>query len=247
MRNLLVLWFCVLTIAVTPLYAGQAKPTTRARTTTLTVTVTDGTGAPLEGATIRAVGPVSRTGTTDAKGVVRFVGVRPGEYRVRAELDQYVTLERMVTVARTPQAVEMSLSPAPAPPEPEPAPEPEPEPAPPAAPPGDPASLVVLDFIERNFIGTRQDVQRNELGCTASAATTLVQVREPVAERVLPDADEVLYVVAGEGTLRLGNEDVPLKATSLAVIPRGTARGLTRKGRNPLILLSVVSGPPCTK
>jgi len=243
MRILLPLWSCVLVLAASPLGAQQGSRS-RAATTTLTVTVADGTGAPLEGATVRATGPVSRTGTTDAKGGVRFVGVRPGTYRVRAELDEYVVLERMVTVARTAQTIELALTAVPAP-EPEPEPEPEPPPPPPP-PPGDSASLVVLDFIERNFIAARENVQRNQLGCTASAATTLVQVREPVAERVLTDADEVLYVVAGEGTLRLGNQDVPLKATSLAIVPRGTARGLTRKGRNPLILLSVVSGPPCT-
>jgi len=46
--------------------------------------------------------------------------------------------------------------------------------------------------------------------------------------------------------LRLGNKDVSLAAGGLAVVPRGTARGLTRKGKNPLMVLSVVSGPPCT-
>ena len=71
-------------------------------------------------------------------------------------------------------------------------------------------------------------------------------MRDSVEEKSLSDADEVLYVVAGEGTLRLGNKDVSLEAGGLAVVPRGTARGLTRKGKNPLMVLSVVSGPPCT-
>jgi mannose-6-phosphate isomerase-like protein (cupin superfamily) len=71
-------------------------------------------------------------------------------------------------------------------------------------------------------------------------------VRDSLEEKAQADADEVLYVVAGEGTLRLGNKDVSLQAGGLAVVPRGTVRGLTRKGKNPLMLLSVVSGPPCT-
>ena len=90
-------------------------------------------------------------------------------------------------------------------------------------------------------------LKEDQLGCTASAKTTLLQVRDPLPERAVADADEVLYVVAGEGTLRLGNRDVPLSATTLAIVPRGTVRALTRRGRNPLILLSTVSGPPCTK
>ena len=134
------------------------------------------------------------------------------------------------------------------------APEPEEKPAPPPPPPapvsnapaGDPKSVAVVDFVERNFISGRDAIKEDPLGCTASAKTTLVQVRDPLPERTLPDADEVIYVVAGEGTLRLGNTNVPLKATTLSVIPRGTVRGVTRKGRNPLIFVSVLSGPPCT-
>ena len=57
----------------------------------------------------------------------------------------------------------------------------------------------------------------------------------------------MLYVVAGEGTLRLGNRDLPLASSTIAIVPRGTVRGLTRKGKNPLIVLSVVSGQACTK
>jgi mannose-6-phosphate isomerase-like protein (cupin superfamily) len=93
----------------------------------------------------------------------------------------------------------------------------------------------------------RDGVKEDALGCTASAKTNLVQVRDPQPERALADADEVIYVVAGEGTLRLGNRDVALSATTLSVIPRGTVRGITRKGRNPLIFVSVLSGPPCTR
>ena len=89
-------------------------------------------------------------------------------------------------------------------------------------------------------------MKQDEVGCTASARTTLLQLREPGKEEARPDADEVLYVVAGEGTLRLGNRDLPLASSTVAVVPRGTVRGLTRKGKNPLILLSVVSGPACT-
>lgn len=238
MRILLLLWCCLLALAPAPVLAQRGV--------TLTVSVTDGQGSPLEGVQVRATGPVSRNGTTDAKGTIRFQRTRAGDYRVRAEHEGFITLERMVTIVKASRSVEMALLPAPEP-EPEPAAEPEPAPAPTAAaPPGKPASVTVVDFIERNFIPTDSDVKRDELGCTASATTTLVQVRAPLSERALEDADEVLYVVAGEGTLRLGNRDVPLEGSSLAVIPRGTVRGITRKGRNPLILLSIVSGQPCT-
>jgi mannose-6-phosphate isomerase-like protein (cupin superfamily) len=114
------------------------------------------------------------------------------------------------------------------------------------APPGDPRHLAIVDFVEKNLIGGREPVKEDELGCTASARTTLLQLRERGKEQARAEADEVLYVVAGEGTLRLGNRDLPLASSTVAVVPRGTVRGLTRKGKNPLIVLSVVSGPACT-
>ena len=114
------------------------------------------------------------------------------------------------------------------------------------APPGDARALSIVDFLESNHLTGRDLSRSDQLGCTASAKTTLIQVRDAIEEKSLADADEVLYVVAGEGTLRLGNKDVGLEAGGLAVVPRGTVRGLTRKGKNPLMLLSVVSGPPCT-
>jgi mannose-6-phosphate isomerase-like protein (cupin superfamily) len=114
------------------------------------------------------------------------------------------------------------------------------------APPGDARALSIVDFLESNHLSGRDPSRTDQLGCTASSKTTLIQVRDSLEEKAQADADEVLYVVAGEGTLRLGNKDVSLQAGGLAVVPRGTVRGLTRKGKNPLMLLSVVSGPPCT-
>jgi mannose-6-phosphate isomerase-like protein (cupin superfamily) len=175
-------------------------------------------------------GPVNREGETIANGTIRVTGLRAGTYRVRVEHVRFITLEREVTP----------------PPEPEPVEAPPPDPAQADTPPGEPRTLVVADFVEKNFIGSRDPIKEDELGCTASARTRLVQLRESTKEESSPDADEVIYVVAGEGTLRLGNKDVPLDSSALAVVPRGTARSLSRKGRNPLIVLSVVSGPSCT-
>lgn len=217
-----------------------------AATSTLTATVTDGGGLPLQGVQVTATGPVERDGTTLPNGVARFLNMRAGQYRLRFAHETFVLLERDVTIrAGAPLAIDVMLTRAP---EPEAPPEPETPAAAPAeaAPPGDPNVVELVSFIERNFISSRDDVKRDGLGCTASAETTLLQIREPIPERALPDADEVLYVVAGEGTLRLGNRDVPLSGSTMAVVPRGTVRGLTRNGRNPLIVLSVVSGPACT-
>jgi len=229
--------------------APRPRPAAPATATaTLTVNITDGGGLPLQGVDVRASGALDREGVSLATGFVRFLNLRGGDYRLRFAHPKFVLLERDVTMRPgVSQTIDVRLSPAPegeAPAEPAPAP-----PSANTAPPGEPASVAIPDFIEKNFIGGRDPLKENPLGCTASAKTTLVQVNNTLPERALADADEAILVVYGEGTVRLGNRDVSVssKALSLVVIPRGTVRGITRKGRNPLIFVSVLSGPPCTR
>lgn len=244
--------------APAPQPAPQTAParrstTQRARasaaTSTLEITVADPGGLPVQDVTVTATGPLDRQGTTLASGLVRFLNMRGGEYRLRFAHPRFVLLERDIAIRPgQPMSIDVTLSRASQEPEEPETPEtPPPAPAPASAPAGEPRSVAVVDFVERNFISGRDPIKEDQLGCTASAKTTLMQVRDPLPERALADADEVIYVVAGEGTLRLGNRDVPLAATTLAVVPRGTVRGVTRKGRNPLIFVSVLSGPACTR
>jgi mannose-6-phosphate isomerase-like protein (cupin superfamily) len=223
-----------------PPAAPRAAPSSGPRASTVTVTVT-------------VAGPVTRTVTTIANGTARLLGMRTGTYRLRFEHQGFITLEREVTMrAGALPEIDVTLSPGAAPPPPTVEETEAREKAPPEsereqAPPGDPRYVTIVDFLDKNLIGGREPSKRDELGCTASARTTLLQLRESGKEEARTDADEMLYVVAGEGTLRLGNRDLPLSSSTTAIVPRGTVRGLTRKGRNPLIVLSVVSGPPCTK
>ncbi len=228
--------------------APRPRPAAPASTATgtLTITVTDGGGLPLQGVDVTASGPLDREGSSLASGLVRFLSLRGGDYRLRFSHPKYVLLERDVTMRPgVSQSIDVMLSDAPDQPKEPPAPVPVPTPA--SAPAGEPRTTAVVDFVERNLISGRDPLKEDPMGCTASAKTTLVQVRDPLPERALADTDEVIYVVAGEGTLRLGNRDVSLSASTLAVVPRGTVRGITRRGRNPLIFVSVVSGPPCTR
>jgi mannose-6-phosphate isomerase-like protein (cupin superfamily) len=63
--------------------------------------------------------------------------------------------------------------------------------------------------------------------------------------RTHDDADEALYVVAGEGIEQVAGRSVPLSPGTLAVVPRGTPHTITRQGSRVLVLLSILSGPPC--
>jgi hypothetical protein len=230
--------------------APRSRPAPSTATATLTITISDGGGLPVQGVEVRASGPLDREGTSLASGLVRFLNLRGGEYRLRFTHPKFVLLERDVAMRPgVSQNIDVALSPSPAAEaQVEKAPPETPATAASNAPPGEPATVAIPDFIERHFIGGRDATKEDPIGCTASAKTTLVQVRDPLPERALADSDEVIIVVYGEGSLRLGDRDVALsaKALSLAVIPRGTVRGITRKGRNPLIFVSVLSGPPCT-
>jgi mannose-6-phosphate isomerase-like protein (cupin superfamily) len=223
----------------------------RATTSTITVQVTDPAGLPLSGVQVAAQGPVTRDATTAQDGAVRFANMRAGNYRLRFVREGSITLERDITM-RTgePLTVDVTLSAAPAPPKPvepeRPALVPVPSPvARPLGPPSDPKITPIPGFLEKNFIGGREGRRDSSLGCTSTATATLHQLREAWLNHAHDDADEWLYVVAGEGTLRMGNAEQRLQAGTFSLIPRTVTHAILPTGRNPLVVFSVLSGPPC--
>jgi len=55
----------------------------------------------------------------------------------------------------------------------------------------------------------------------------------------------MLYVVAGEATLTLAGRDQTISSGWYAVVPRGMSHTLTRRGKNPTIILTIAGGQPC--
>jgi len=171
----------------------------------------------------------------------------PGTYRLRFEHPGFITFEKEISLAAgKPLRASASLSAAPPPPPP---PKVEPAAPPPVTSPGPPGNYQanVVNFeswIDSSFIG-RAPSKRLASGCTASATTAMVQTNESIAERTRNDADETIYVVAGEGTLKMGGREHGLSASSLVTIPRGTTHSITRRGSRPLMFVSTLSGPPC--
>ena len=47
-----------------------------------------------------------------------------------------------------------------------------------------------------------------------------------------------------EGAVRIGGDDA-IYAGALVVLPNGTAHAFERRGKNPLIVLSTLTGSPC--
>ena len=222
----------------------QAAPVTRI---SMAVAVTDLAGEATPGVHVALSGPVAREGTTARDGIVRFQTLRVGTYRLRFESPDFVTFEREVTVKAGPLVeVEVTLSRVPE--KPAALPPPAPAQAAPSdaapAPPNANATVELLalpDWIERNLIGRSDPLRETVVGRAPGATARVVQVRDPIKDRVRGDADEMLYVIAGEGVLRAKGKEYNLTAGSFAVVPRGVAYTLERSGRNPLIALSMVS------
>jgi mannose-6-phosphate isomerase-like protein (cupin superfamily) len=222
-------------------------------TATLEIKVVDRSGRPISNAHVVTQGPTVREETTDKTGIVTLKPMTPGNYRVRAEGDGFVALEKEITVrgAVAPMQVIVSLAAAPAPPEPEPkaAAPPPPPPPPPAAPalgpPGEPRTLSIPTLAEHS-LGGRDPVKVFAIGCSGSSLSRLIVVHDAVPPGTNNDADETLYLVAGEATLTLGGaKEQAITPGWFAIVPRGTSYALEKKGKNPAILLSTVFGRPC--
>ena len=229
--------------------APQARPATQtpaaARPGSLVLTVTSATGEVLRDASVAVHGPTDRAGTTGASGAVTLQNMPAGTYRCRVVRDGFITLEKDVTIrAGARLATEAVLSPAPPPPAPPPPP---PAPAPPPSAvlsPGEPRVTSLPDLAEE-LLRQTQPITEREIGCSGATSTRLIVVRDNITLHDHPDADETLYLLAGDATLKLGDREQAVSAGWVGVVPRRMPHSVMRRGRNPIVVLSVRSGPPC--
>ena len=211
--------------------------------------VTDKSGNGIGEVNVAVSGPVDRSGPTAADGSISFRTMRAGTYRLRFEHERYITLEREVVVGTRASDVSVALNPAPAV-KPVAVTPPPPVTPPPATKSSgravDARTLSIPDFFEANAIGGSEPQKSSLLGCTDGGTATLLQVKEPMTNLVNPDADQVVYVVGGNGTIRVRDRDFKTPAGSFVLIPRGATYGVRREGRNPLVAVTVTMGAPCT-
>lgn len=242
----------LLTLLQAPAPATQAprpRPAAAATTTAL-LFITDGAGKPIDGVTVNVMGPVDREVKSPDSGPTRVDGLRAGTYRVRFTHDKFITFEKEIVWRAGTAAPEMSitLNVAPAPPAPPPPP---PAPVAPVTttqklpPPGAPKTVSLPDYIEKNFITNREPQKESLIGCSGLGQALLWQIRDPWNGRQHESADGMIYVVAGEGRLKLGEREFTVSSGAFAVVPRGTVYSLSRSGRNPLMILAVLAGAPC--
>jgi hypothetical protein len=230
--------------------APKPRPTGSATTTAL-LFITDSGGRALEDVTVTFTGPVDREVTSPASGPTRVQGLRAGTYRLRFERKGFITFEKELVWRAGTAAPELSITlnaapEAPAPPPPAPVvSKPKPEPPSKLPPAGSPKTMSLPDYIEKNFITNREPQKESLVGCSGVGQAMLWQIRDPWSGRQHASADGMIYVVGGEGSINIGGRDFPLNAGSFSVVPRGTPYSFTKRGRNPLIVLAVLSGAPC--
>lgn len=234
--------------ATTPPAPRRVAPSTA----TLEVKIVDRSGRPISDAHVIVQGPTARDETADKNGIVTLKTMAPGTYRVRAEHDGFFGLEKEVALraAVAPTQALLSLSFAPPPPEPEPKPAPPPPPPPPPPPAaalgplGEPRTLSIPDLAEHSLSG-RDAVKVFPIACSGASLSRLIVLHDAIPAGTNTDAEEMLYLVAGDATLTLGGKEQSISPGWFAVVPRGTSYALGKKGKNPAILLSTVNGRPC--
>lgn len=236
--------------------AGAPAPQTPPRTTPrrapaasarsgMAITVTTLQGATISGVQVALMGPTERSGETNASGQISFPGLQAGTYRLRFSGDDVTTFEKEVAVRAGQVAdVDVALSPAP---EPKVVVQPAPAPPPAAAivgPKGEPVTHSIGDLLEKEFVG-KQPRRETLLSCSGNERAAMIQLNDPMPERLYENADAIYYVLGGEGTLMLDGREMKLGLNGFASVPRGTSHSFSRRGNRLLVLLSVLSGEPC--
>jgi mannose-6-phosphate isomerase-like protein (cupin superfamily) len=233
-----------------PPRAAPRAATSTPSTATLAVQATDKSGNGIQGVAVEISGPVERSGLTGADGSISFRSMRAGTYRLRFEHEKYITLEREV-VMRGASEVAVALNPAPVKPVVTPPPPPQQAVAPPPEQRKlravDPRALSIPDFVDKNFIRSSEPQKSSLIACTDGGAARILQVKEPLNNQQNDTADQLLYVVAGAGTVRVRDQAYQAEPGWLVLIPRGVQHGIRREGRNPIIALTVALGAPCTE
>jgi mannose-6-phosphate isomerase-like protein (cupin superfamily) len=95
---------------------------------------------------------------------------------------------------------------------------------------------------ERN---SKQPHREVLLSCSGNTRNMLVILSEEQAQRIYDAAEATFYVISGQGAAHIGALQSVIGAGTFVSVPRGTPFSIGPQGKNPLILLSSLSGEPC--
>ena len=229
----------ILLLGVWSFPIAAQRGTARTGPVTFAVMVKDAAGTPITDVRVAVTGPVQRNSRTEGGRTV-FENLPAGDYTFRFEKNGYVPVEQQVTGrGAKPIPVEVTLEAVPPPPKPV-------APVPVIVPRSD-AKLVVLDmpaFIEKNYVGRSAD-KTTPMACATGGSSTLIQINVAITEHTHTDADEFIYVIAGQGSARMGDRVEPLGPGVFMMIPRGVAHAFAVGSKKPLVFVSTRAGDKC--
>ena len=111
-------------------------------------------------------------------------------------------------------------------------------------PKGEPVTYVSITiWLEKEFVG-REPRRETLLSCSGNERAAMIQLNEPMPQRLYEEADVVYYVLGGEGHVMLDGKASRVLDLTLVSVPRGTPHSFEARHARCL-LLAVLGGEPC--
>ena len=102
-------------------------------------------------------------------------------------------------------------------------------------------------LLEENKLAGGENIKVVMLSRNTRSANMLVQVRDREPLRRHIDSDITVFLLRGEGDMRIGKETRPVKAGDVIHIERGTIHAYIHRGAEPAAALVVYSPAPGPK
>lgn len=102
-------------------------------------------------------------------------------------------------------------------------------------------------LLAANPLGSGENIKVVELSRNARSSNVLVQVRDREPLHRHADSDITVFLLRGEGELRIGKQMHPVKSGDVMHIPRGAVHAYINRGPEPAAALVVYSPAPGPK
>jgi quercetin dioxygenase-like cupin family protein len=101
----------------------------------------------------------------------------------------------------------------------------------------------VAELVARHPIDAGANIRADEIDRTPGGSVHLVQVRKGESPHRHERHDLVITVISGAGVLNLGDEQRPLRARDVAVVPRGMVHWFVNTGSSVAVALVTFTPP----
>lgn len=102
-------------------------------------------------------------------------------------------------------------------------------------------------LLAANPLGSGENIKVVELSHNARSSNVLVQVRDREPLHRHADSDITVFLLRGEGDMRIGKQIRPVKSGDVMHIPRGAVHAYINRGPEPAAALVVYSPAPGPK